>query len=197
MFQTYQATIIKFKKFRCEDGAIDLRVKLDIFGEEVDFYPPVLYPKRENIWIDWNSNKPKLKLKEGDLVILEGKIVDSWIVDSWSSNKIFIMETSMSPTSVRNSIIKAKIQQIEEEKKKLESLYSSFVEFLRENGYEFEDGYNYRGVPTSFAVHSFWLDKWKEDQENWRHRGAKYPKLAVINWSEVTDPYISEEEIND
>jgi len=53
------------------------------------------------------------------------------------------------------------------------------------------------GVPTEFAVHSQVLDEWRENQKDYnKRRDTKYLDYAVINWSELTDPYFIEDEKN-
>jgi hypothetical protein len=99
--------------------------------------------------------------------------------------------------SDKTRFIKSKILQIKENQQLLESLYSFLRDFLENEGYVFVWNYNYRGISTEFAVHTQVLDKWRENQKDYnKRRDTKYSDYAVINWSELTDPYFLEDEEN-
>ena len=82
MSQIYQATIINFKRNRCKNNSVELRVKLLIDGESVFFYTPTLFPEQENSWIDWTKQnrhgEPALKIVAGEIIKFQGEIVSNW-----------------------------------------------------------------------------------------------------------------------
>jgi len=118
-----------------------------------------------------------------------------WLETQLDAKKQLEQEVeSKLPISVK---IENQILQIKDNKKSLESLYSLLKDFLENEGYIFEWGHNWRGVPTEFAVYSQVLDEWRENQKDYnKRRDTKYPDYAVINWSELTDPYFIEDEEN-